>query len=90
MARFGFDPRDFGKIAVQLGLSSRSRRRAAAKQDRRKRRVEGAATQEEDESRRRSAKERLSLIRTQFGATTSSEQKGKLGEPLVGRRRLSV
>lgn len=87
---FGFDSFDFGKVAVQLGISEGRKRRAVQKQERRTKRAAGAESQAAGEARRGDAKDRLALIRTQFGATSRSEQKGKLGEPTIGRRRLTV
>lgn len=87
---FGFDSFDFGELAVKIGVSEGRKRRAVQKQERRTDRARGAESEAEGEARRKSAKDRLALVRTQFGATTRSAQTGKLGEPTVGRRRLTV
>ena len=84
------DSFDFSETLVRLGISEGKERRAAQKADRRKKRIAGADTTEAAAARRKDQKDRLGAIRTQFGATTGSPQRGKLGEPSVGRRRLTT
>jgi len=84
------DSFDFSDFVVKLGISEGKERRATQKADRRKKRIAGADTSEAAAARRKDQKDRLGAIRTQFGATTGSAQRGKLGEPTIGRRRLTT
>jgi len=89
---FGASGFDFTSLAVRIGVSEGRKRRAQQKADTRKKRVSASQTIAQAADKRQEARTRVGLIRTQFGATTSraTGQRAKLGEPNVGRRRLSV